>query len=111
MKTVSDTLEPLVEKWSDPGDYPNAVAQSPLPSYDYLAGVEGELKLQLTDEEMTELLQTLDCESLDFWMVEIADIGLPDGIENGTWQIDKVENNVVTLSLHDTEPDPNWRDD
>lgn len=104
MKIVSDTLEPLVETWSDPGDYPNAVAQSPLPSYDYLAGVEGELKLELTDEEMTELVQTLDCESLDFWMCEVADIGLPNDIENGTWQIDKVEKNVVILSLHDTEP-------
>ena len=111
MKTLANTLNPLIEEWSDPGDYPNAVAAGPLPSYDYLAGVEGDLELELTDEELTAMLQTLDCESLDFWMVEVADIGLPDGIQNGTWQIDKVQNNVVTLSLHDVEADFDWRDD
>jgi hypothetical protein len=31
VNTIENTIE--VEKWDDPGDYPNAVAASPLPSH------------------------------------------------------------------------------
>lgn len=111
MKITSNTLEPLIEEWSDPGDYPNAVAQSALPSYDYLAGMEGELVLELTDDELIEMLHTLEDESLDFWMQEVVEYRLPSGILSASWQIDKMEGNVVTLSVTDVEGDPDWRDE
>ena len=111
MTIVSDTLEPLIEDWSDPGDYPNAVASFPLPSYQYMAGMEGELVLELTDGELAEMQQTIECESLDFWMSEVVDYRLPAGVLDAKWQIDKIEGNTVTLSVIEVEPDPDWRNE
>jgi len=36
-------LEPEIGRWDDPGDYPNAVASGPLPSYNYVESVIGEV--------------------------------------------------------------------
>jgi len=108
MKTISDTLSPLVEEWSDPGDYPNAVAAGPLPSQEYLAGVEGELKLELTDQEMLEMEDTFQKESFDFWIREVVDYRLPDGVGSAEWQIDRIEGNTITLSITDVEADPDY---
>lgn len=54
MKTISNTLKVIMGRWDDPGDYPNNVAAGPLPSYDYIEDVEGELILELTDVELYE---------------------------------------------------------
>ena len=113
MKILSDTLEPLVEEWDDPGDYPNAVASGPLPSYKYLAGIEGELKLELTHEENNDLFETIEAESLDFWVREVLDYRLPNGVASAQWHIISVEgklgsNAVVTLGVLDVEADPDY---
>lgn len=124
MKTISDTLEPSVETWEDPGDYPSNAGSGPLPSYDYLAGMEGELVLELTQDEYREYLETVEAESLDFWMQEVVDYRLPSGILSADWQVDSVEGGHrcgflwlrrkpirLTLSVTDVEADPSWRDD
>ena len=91
MKIVNDTLEVLVETWDDPGDYPSGAGSGPLPSYDYLAGMEGELVYELSHKEYKEYLDVIEKESLDFWMTEVSDYKLPDGIFSAKWQLDKVE--------------------
>ncbi len=114
MKTISDNLEPLVEEWSDPGDYPSNAGSGPLPSYDYLAGMEGELVLELNQDEYREHQETVEAESLDFWMREVVDYKLPNGILSAKWQVDKTEpgeNVRLTLSVTEVEADPNWCDD
>lgn len=116
MKTLSDSLEPLVETWEDPGDYPSNAGSGPLPSYNYLAGMEGELVLELTPDEYREHQETVGAESLDFWMREVVDYRLPSGILSAKWQIDKTEpgeNVRLTLSVTEVEveADPSWRDD
>ena len=99
MKVVKDTLEPLVERWDDPGDYPNNVASGPLPSYDYLAGVEGELILELTAEELVDYQECPE----DF--LDNMDVELPSGIRWVKWQQDKLEGTVLTLSVKECEGD------
>ena len=94
MKVLKDTLSVLIERWEDPGDYPNAVASGPLPSYDYFAGVEGSLTLELTAEELTEYQEFPD----EF--LENADIDLPRGVSRVvTWQKESLEGNVLTLGV------------
>lgn len=112
MKIVNDTLEVLVETWDDPGDYPSGAGSGPLPSYDYLAGMEGELVYELSHKEYKEYLDVIEKESLDFWMTEVSDYKLPDGIFSAKWQLDKVEegeNVLLTFSVIDVEADPNWK--
>ena len=107
MQILNDTLEPLVEEWSDPGDYPNAVAQSPLSSYEYLAGMEGELELQLTNEELAEMHEIIEAESIDFWVTEIVDYDLPSGVQSADWKM-HIIGNVVTLTAEEVEADPDY---
>lgn len=106
MKIVKDTLEPLVDTWSDPGDYPNAVASGPLPDYDYLAGVEGEVVVELTTEEFARYQECPE----DFLREEL-DVRMPDGILSWELQVDKVEGTTLTISVLEVEADPDWRPD
>lgn len=52
MKVISDTLEPIIETWDDPGDYPSGAGGGPLPSHKYIATCDGELVLELDIDDM-----------------------------------------------------------
>ena len=54
MKVLENTMEAVIDRWDDPGDYPNALAAGPLASYNYLAGIEGEAKIEMSDDELAE---------------------------------------------------------
>jgi hypothetical protein len=58
MKTISETLALEIERWDDPGDYPSNAGSGPLPSYDYIAGVVGDItiKLEVSDYGDTEII-------------------------------------------------------
>jgi hypothetical protein len=62
MQVISNTLKPIIETWDDPGDYPNGLAQGPLPSRKSLAGCEGaivvELELSDIDQLINEQIET-----------------------------------------------------
>lgn len=105
MKIISDTLEPVVETWDDPGDYPSAAGSGPLPSYDYLEGVDGEVRIELTEEELTELRAAKETGELKDW-VDQLDISLPDGILSATWNVELVMPNIAVLTITEIEPDP-----
>jgi len=104
MKTLTNTLTPLVEEWSDPGSYPNNLAQGPLPSYTFLAGLDGEVQIELTDEEIGWYNECAD----DF--VSELDIDLPRGILSVTWDRE-LKGNILTLTATDVEGDPDCYDD
>jgi hypothetical protein len=52
MKIISNSLQPINERWDDPGDYPNALAAGPLPSYEYTEEVIGEVVLELGVDDL-----------------------------------------------------------
>ena len=105
MKILNDTLEVVIERWSDPGDYPSAAGSGPLPSYDYLEGVDGEVRIELTDEELVALQEAKDADELKDW-VDQLDISLPDGILSATWNVELVMPNIAVLTITEIEPDP-----
>lgn len=51
MKVVSHTMEPRMERWSDPGDYPSAAGGAALKPYDYVAEIEGSIWVTMTPKE------------------------------------------------------------
>jgi len=61
MKIISNDLEPIIETWSDPGDYPSGAGGGPLPSYNYLAGCEGEIVLEFDPEDFIEIMNEEVC--------------------------------------------------
>ena len=111
MKIISDTLEPLVETWDDPGDYPSGAGSGPLPSYQYYAGIEGELRVELSSEEATELRAWLESKSdLGEW-IERLEISLPAGILSSKWDVELVDGSpaIAVLTSTDSEPDPDYQ--
>lgn len=74
-KLLKNEFELLIETWDDPGDYPNALAAGPLPSYQYLAGMEGDARYQLTYAEW----QALQADPQAYIQDELQP-PLPDGI-------------------------------
>jgi hypothetical protein len=47
MKIIKNTLELITETWSDPGDYPNALAKGPLPSTICVEDIKGHIIIQI----------------------------------------------------------------
>lgn len=105
MKIISDTLQPVFETWDDPGDYPSNAGGGPLPSYQYLDGVDGEIRLELNQDELLKLQGAKEAGQLKEW-VERLDISLPDGIISATWDVEIVMPNIAVLTVTDVESDP-----
>ena len=95
----------MIERWSDPGDYPSNAGSGPLPSYDYLDGVDGEVRIELTYEELAELRAAKEAGELKDW-VDQLDISLPDGILSATWNVELVMPNIAVLTVTEVESDP-----
>ena len=99
MKVIQNTLEPVIERWDDPGDYPNGLAGGPLPSKDFVSGIEGSITVQLSKKELEE--------AIEFWLVEhekmdVIDHALPD-IRVRKWEIDGIKGDLVTLYVEEFE--------
>jgi hypothetical protein len=74
MKILSDTLKPVIERWDDPGDYPSNAGQGPLPSYDFVAGIEGEIVLELESGDFIDGFEEVEYD-------------LPHGIKVKKWNV------------------------
>ena len=123
MKTIKNTLEIDIDEWSDPGDYPNNVAQSPLPSRKFIDSVSGEVWVMLTDDEVKEAVDLFNIGkeykkvednpdiSFNEWL-EGCDIELPKEIAKCTWEA-VIAGNFLMLSVETFEesdyiPEPNY---
>jgi len=99
---LSDTLDVQIDTWDDPGDYPNAVASGPLPSYDYVECVEGEMTFRLTPEEVAEYLEMKgdgeDDTPVQDFINDTLDPGYPTGITSAKWE-HRLEDDVLTISI------------
>lgn len=109
MKCIENSLVIEADVWDDPGDYPNNVAGSALPSYPYL---ESSGQLVLVAEAKWEL-ESFD--ALEDWFpdwincgAEAKKIGAYVNIPSD-WNIDwefKVEGNTLTVTVgDDCKPD------
>lgn len=107
MKTTKNTLEISVDTWSDPGDYPNALAASPLPSYDYVDGIDGELVVELEADDFECPEDTWDDDDQrEDWLKshwhtdglnDHAIEELPSGVTHASWEITRVGTTVTMM--------------
>ena len=82
MKVMHDSLNVVVERWDDPGDYPSNAGSGPLPSYDCLVGVDGTIIVELDFDEYKELWDM----GTDDWATQ--NIKLPYNVTPLTWHLD-----------------------
>lgn len=104
MRIISNTLDVEIQKWSDPGDYPNSAAGEPLPSYDYVSDVNGEVRVELSTEEVLEFQEAREAGEVQDWVSNL-DIPLPDGTLSVDWNVQLIDQTAV-LTVAEFEPDP-----
>lgn len=80
-KVINNTLSLLVERWDDPGDYPSGAGSGPLASYDYIAGLEGEILFELTDDEFVQLQEADELEAQGMVKELVTKYLLPSGVD------------------------------
>lgn len=73
MKIIENTLELVVDTWDDPGDYPSNAGQSPLASYQYVSGCDGELTLDLSASEYSRLKRAIEEDGMQDFINDLLD--------------------------------------
>jgi hypothetical protein len=105
VKTILNTLNPYLERWDDPGDYPNSLAGGPLPSYDFVAFVDGEIVVEAAPAEVgLEPDETME-KALPEYIADNPGEVKHDvsGLTVSRWGVGKVEGNRVTLTVEEFE--------
>lgn len=110
--TVKSTLKPVMDRWEDPGDYPSGAGSGPLPSYDYIAELSGDVRIELTEAEAVELRAAIDDDGLDDW-ISARDIELPNGVLSVQWEHKLIDGPpaVLVLTPDGIEIDPDYSSD
>lgn len=94
MIVKNNTLELIWETWDDPGDYPNSVASSPLPSYKYPV-LEGQIVFQAENQEE---IDSFDC--ISDWILDYIDLN----VKSVTWK-SKVTDNICLVWAEECDAD------
>jgi len=97
MKVIKNTLETVIGRWDDSGDYPNGLAEGPLPSKDFVDEIKGSITVQLDEEEIENAVELYMEDRPD-----VIDHNLPD-IRVRSWAIEKIMGNRVTLYVEEFE--------
>lgn len=102
MKIISNDLSCGMERWDDPGDYPNNCAGAPLPSYYYCA-FDGSFIFEAeTDAEQAKLADIDNCDDwVHEWVLKECSIERSCGITIHC----AVEDNRCTVTITEAEYD------
>lgn len=112
MQVIKDTLEPIIEQWDDPGDYPSGAGGGPLASYKYIAGCDGELTVEMTLADLLEaaensdILDASDCDpkiTVKQWVATKVEI--VDGKVLLTVQVEECDGDVPSERDYDDRDD------
>jgi hypothetical protein len=94
MKILKNEFGIEWDSWDDPGDYPCGAGGSPLPSYNYICDIPGELVIELEPSD------EIDPEKDDMGELANEHADLPSGVRVSDWAW-SVSGNKVTLSVQD----------
>jgi hypothetical protein len=74
---MSNTIDFDVYEWDDPGDYPNAVASGPLPSY-LVCECSGDITMRLESDDEMEGVHNIE-DWFGDWIEASGEIEVPFG--------------------------------
>lgn len=91
MRIVSEEpFDPIMETWDDPGVYPSAAGGGPLQSYDYIAGYDGGIVLEMDDKELDIAHANPEEFWKTFWKLYTQEFSwLPDGYQEFNWVLQR----------------------
>ena len=103
MKTIEDGLKLELDTWDDPGDYPSNAGSGPLPSYTFVAGVEGKIVVELEDVDTVE--QPVTVTTVQLYVDDNPGEVKHDipGLTVAKWSVDKVDGKRVELTVSDVD--------
>lgn len=96
MKIINNDLYCNIERWDDPGDYPNSCAGYPLPSYHYCE-YGGELVFDSENDDELKNFESVD-EWIGDYVYKVCDIGCC----SPSYKC-KVNGNRCTVTITDAE--------
>ena len=112
MKVIENTLNLAIERWNDPGDYPSGAGGGPLASYDFVAGVEGDITVELGIEDWNAIHEHADVDMTDTKMVAAWLEDNPGeirtdqpGLTVSKWTLEDLRGDLLTLSVDGFEAD------
>ena len=111
MKIIENTLKLEIECWTDPGDYPSGAGGGPLASYDFVAGVDGNIVVELGAADWTSINAYADVDMTTTKMVEawVADSpGIQSDVPGLTvkkWCVEGLKGDRLELSVDEFEAD------
>lgn len=110
MKTITNTLKLRIDRWSDPGDYPSGAGGSPLPSRDFVEGVDGQIVVELSREDWTGINDHMDMDVTTERAITSYLADNPGEVKHGipelavqTWCIDGLAGDRLTLCVDEFE--------
>lgn len=103
MKTIEDSLKLELDTWDDPGDYPSGAGSGPLPSYTFVAGIEGKVVMELEDGDTVEL--PITAASVQRYVDDNPGEVRHDvlGLTVAKWNVDKVDGKRIELTVSDAD--------
>ena len=112
MKIIENTLKLEIERWTDPGDYPSGAGGGPLASYDFVAGVEGIITVELEAADWKSINDYADIDMTTTKMVEAWVADGPDsirtdipGLKVSKWTVEDLRGDRLTLSVDEFDAD------
>jgi hypothetical protein len=106
MKILSNTLSIEIEKWSDPGDYPSGAGGGPLPSYDFVSDINGEIVFELEKIDI-DYMEESEYHSIQEYLDDNPgelEHGIP-GLTVSEWTVEKIQENKITVYVQEFEMD------
>ena len=100
MDIISNTLKPVIETWSDPGEYPSGAGGGPLASRRYVSRLDGEIVVELGYADLKFLAEE-DTTDLEY-VTEGLNHGI-SGLQGAQWAITSNGGRRITLRLADFE--------
>lgn len=113
MKIIKNDFSLEFDTWDDPGDYPNGVASGPLPSYDYVCEVNGEILMEIEPEDVECEFTHLHDAGVEDQLQELASehADIPSGIRVTEWAWSYPAHNQVSFSVQDFDASDYTPDD
>ena len=108
MKIIECSLALAIDRWDDPGDYPSGAGSGALPSYDYVAGIDGSVTVELEPSDLEALEGSEgDMDAIKDYIIEslgpsaLSELG---GIHPTKWNMTAVAERRFSLEVEDFDP-------
>lgn len=101
MRTISNTLEPVMGTWTDPGDYPSGAGSCRLPGSEFIESFTGDIVVEMDPDDLLEMEGDTAAQQAEY-VEENMEHGIR-GLEYPKWRVKTTDGVRFALTLDDFE--------